>query len=68
MTIRTESEARAAGFTQRIEWEAGEGFGGACLTKPEADLDGEFNAFCLEEGRMYLFHGWAISCTEEAAA
>lgn len=66
MTIRTESEARAKGFTQRIEWDSGDGFGGACLTKPGADLDGEFNGWCLEEGEMILFHGWALFITVEA--
>lgn len=60
----TEHEARKVGFTQRIEWDSRDGFGGAALVKPGTDLEGDFRAFCLEGGEMMLFHGWAIYAEE----
>ena len=59
----SEDDARKVGFTQRIEWDSGDGFGGAALVKPGTDLEGDFRAFCLEGGEMMLFHGWAIYAT-----
>ena len=63
-TEMTEHEAREDGFTQRIEWDSGDGFGGAALVKPGTDLEGDFRAYCLEGGEMMLFHGWAIYVEE----
>jgi hypothetical protein len=54
----TETQARAAGYTQEIEWIAGCGFGGAALIRPDADTGGEFRAYCLEEGEMIQIAGW----------
>ncbi|MFY0633668.1 MAG: hypothetical protein JXQ91_07645 [Vannielia sp.] len=55
-----EANARAAGFTQRIEWDSGDGFGGFALVQPGTDLEDNFTGFCLEGSEMLAFHGWAI--------
>lgn len=60
MTIRTEEQARAEGFTRHIIWDDDGGFVGDALVKPDAELDGEFPAFCLEEHEMITLHGWAL--------
>lgn len=64
-SITTPEMARALGFTREIEWESGDGFGGIALCRPEADIDGEFTAFCLEDNVMMHFSGWALYITEK---
>lgn len=66
--ITTPEQARRAGYVQRIEWETGDGFGGAALVKVGTDFDADFRAYCLEDDELLTLHGWAIFTAAEEVA
>ena len=52
-----EADAIAAGFTRKVSAEH-PNYSLDLLVKPDADLDGTFEAYCRDEGDIIDVNGW----------
>lgn len=60
----TEAQAIVDGFTRRIELDGGP-YTLDLLVHPQADLDGTFEAYDLDEGDFITVNGWLFVVTNE---
>jgi hypothetical protein len=61
--ITTEAEAIAAGYTVRMFLE-GQGASFEALLRPDTDLDGAFECFCVDDPEMLIVSGWLCDTIE----